>query len=73
MIPDEAVKAALSAWAVRGGLSPKGIVRNILEAAAPHLMAAAWDEGKDAVWTFMSNTDPRRDRPSNPYWKAPDA
>ena len=45
MIPDEAVEAALRAWAVRGGLSPKGIVRNILEAAAPHMLAAAWEEG----------------------------
>lgn len=27
----------------------------------------AWEEGKNAVWAFMSNTDPRRERPTNPY------
>jgi len=38
VIPDAALEAALREWAIRGGLSPEGIVRNILEAAAPHLM-----------------------------------
>ena len=41
--------------------------RAALEAAAPHMLAAAWEEGKNAVWTFMSNQDPLRERPANPY------
>ena len=76
MIPDGAVEAAHKAWREQAALEGSIFEYNLraaLEAAAPHLMAAAWDEGKDAVWTFMSNTDPRRDRPSNPYRKAPDA
>lgn len=28
---------------------------------------AAWEEGKDAVWSYLSNQDPRRERPTNPY------
>lgn len=44
MIPAEAVDAALRAWGIRGGLSPEGIVRNILEAAAPYLRAGALED-----------------------------
>jgi len=42
-----------------------------LESAAQHMLAATWDEGCNAVWTFMSNQDPRRERPSNPYRPQP--
>ena len=38
-----------------------------LEAAVPIIRAEAWDEGWLAVWTFMTSTDPRRERPTNPY------
>lgn len=63
-------------------LSPPDNLPGIHEALAAHQAAAlsaagfgpvadakrgAWDEGKDAVWAFMSNQDPRRERPTNPY------
>ena len=53
MIPDEAVEAAAKAFIEHGTLLPA------LEAAAPHLMAAAWDEcvASDTAWI-------------NPYRKA---
>ena len=41
--------------------------RAALEAAAPYMLAGAWEQGKNAVWSFMSNQDPLRERPSNPY------
>ncbi|MFS0715507.1 hypothetical protein ABC337_04825 [Arthrobacter sp. 1P04PC] len=38
MIPDEAVEAALSAWADRKAVFPRDVARHMLEAAAPHLI-----------------------------------
>lgn len=54
MIPDEAVEAALAA--IYPGKRVTGLARNvwlgnlktILEAAAPHLMAAAWADGHES-------------------------
>lgn len=37
------------------------------DSALREARAEAWDEGKNDVWTFMTNTDPRRERPTNPY------
>lgn len=37
--------------------------------ALDEIKAQAWEEGKNSVWEFMSNTDPRRERPRNPYLK----
>lgn len=49
MIPDDAVEAALAAQLSfknqRGMDNNANLMRHILEAAAPHLMAAAWQEG----------------------------
>lgn len=47
MIPDEAVEAAYDA-SLHLNITTSEIER-ILEAAAPHLMAGAWDEGWGAV------------------------
>lgn len=82
MISDEAVEAAakvLLRTSVNRFVEPrqqalelcKAEVRPVLEAAAPHMLAeaqtAAWESGKDAVWAFLSNQDPQRNRPANPY------
>lgn len=75
MISDEAVEAAAGASVDKFGLhsvaSRYETVRTILEAAAPHMLADAqanaWESGKDAVWAFLSNQDPQRNRPTNPY------
>jgi len=69
MIPDEAVEAALYAW----GFSAQNIderrelVTHILEAAAPHIMTQAWDEG----YTTGNAHNGRGD--ANPYRKPADA
>jgi hypothetical protein len=65
-IPDEAVEAAARALAERSRCPEEwqwylSEARTALEAAAPHLMAAAWDEAID--WT-------PEHRPANPYRKA---
>ena len=53
MIPDEAVEAAAKYLTEKfnwnGELVP-ATAREVLEAAAPHLMAAAWGEGYGAGW-----------------------
>ena len=80
MIPDEAVEAAARALDPQtmgsgGALAEKfkeetrKEVRRILEAAAPHLMAAAWEEGR-----LDGYADAQRgfDTAMNPY-EAPDA
>ena len=51
MIPDEAMDAALKAIGHLPTVtneSRRKTVQAILEAAAPHLMAAAWDQGAEA-------------------------
>lgn len=82
MIPDEAVEAA--AWALDpqtmgsgGALAEKfkeetrAEARRILEAAAPHLMAAAWDEGLEVGLVSAVRIDSAPD--TNPYRKPDDA
>jgi len=56
MIPDAAVEAALHALfpdasEVRGFTRDvqEPIIRTILEAAAPHMLMQAWDEGMEAT------------------------
>lgn len=57
MIPDEAVEAAVKAWDRHWGarygddaMDEMGEeVRIALEAAAPHMLAEAWDEGCEAM------------------------
>lgn len=66
MIPCEGVEAAMRAWGAKGE-DQRRIVHCILEAAAPHLMAQAWDDGEDAG---QSNNDAYKsgaDVKSNPY------
>lgn len=48
-IPDEAVKAAAEAYI--NATRPVGLaeIEAILEAAAPHMLAGAWDEGRESV------------------------
>lgn len=48
-ISDEAVEAAIGAYGgtVMAIMNERAMVRRILEAAAPHLMAQAWEEGFD--------------------------
>jgi hypothetical protein len=75
VIPAEAVKAAAKAIAEHEGYGWLSKPANVhqekalkaIEAAAPYMLASAWDEGKDAVWTFLGNQDPQRERPTNPY------
>ena len=59
-ISDEALEAAALAWC--GSTDLLGWQRRhickLLEAAAPHLMAAAWDEG----WYSDEGLE------ANPYW-----
>ena len=49
-VSDEAVRAGFLACYERdhvGGIG-RGDIRRILEAAAPHMMAGAWEEGAEA-------------------------
>jgi len=52
VIPDEAVEAAAAKLPAIWSSSPvyRDNLRAALEAAAPHLMAAAWGEGYGAGW-----------------------
>jgi hypothetical protein len=65
-IPDEAVEAAAQAlrdafdWGVTDFDKQ---ARAALEAAAPHMMAGAWDEGRETSGPY----------PVNPYKKSEDA
>ena len=72
MIPVEAVEAARDAMQQfaliedRDGLqSWDAYARLALEAAAPHMLAVAWDEGWDAFAGFDSR--PGGPYPANPY------
>lgn len=70
MIPDEAVEAAANIIRERDypDYTPDlDFARRVLRVAAPFIAAQAWDEGTGAVWSFMSNQDPNRERPANPY------
>lgn len=67
MIPDAAVEAAFeSLFAADAGMKEfkratwLPTINKILEAAAPHMLAAAWLEGR--------NSQPDRFA-ANPYWK----
>ena len=84
MIPDEAVEAGLAAHLSfknqRSMDNSANLIRRILEAAAPHLMAAAWDEGYlacvDDIFRDqeLGKTGHRlEDGQQNPYRKAPGA
>jgi len=82
VIPDEAVEAAAAKLPAIWSSSPvyRDNLRAALEAAAPHLMAAAWDEGylacvDDAFRDKeLGKTGQRlEDGQQNPYRKAPDA
>jgi hypothetical protein len=77
-IPDEAVEAAREA--VRAAMiefGPDGhtdgdeeITRAALEAAAPHMLAAAWREGHDAGRDYQGdgwNSDAHDPDDDNPY------
>lgn len=60
-ISDEAVEAAKKVAFERYGSKPDTTyLRTILEAAAPHMLADAWDEGTNAPrdyngWVVQSN------------------
>ena len=76
-ISDEALEAALNAFAPpRADRTPhirqqyEKKIRAALEAAAPHLMAAAWDEGIEAG---VDGSVPECDYARNPYRKPTDA
>lgn len=79
MIPDEAIEAAKEAWFSHtlkpGSLTLEDGMREILEAAAPHLMAAAWDEGSQSGyrWALIEGPwqEPEEVAPRNPYKEAP--
>ena len=67
VIPDAAVEAAVSAWMGRklqpGNWTQEDGMRAALEAAAPYLMAQAWDEGcADGGW----NDNPYRTAKRSP-------
>jgi hypothetical protein len=63
MIPEEAIEAAAKAF--RETHFMDDALMNALEAAAPHLMAAAWDEGYDAA----DYDAPHSVKTDNPYRK----
>lgn len=69
-VPNEAVEAAQSAMMIRDGERFDVIARAALEAAAPHMMEAAWDEGEAAG---QDNADSNRgyniQHKYNPYKK----
>ena len=55
VIPDEAVEAALAAWADRKVVFPRDVARHMLEAAAPHMMGECEAEAlEDAADAFPS-------------------
>jgi hypothetical protein len=74
-ISDEAVEAAAKYLGERffwnGPLLPE-VAREVLEAAAPHLMAAAWDEAMqdadDEGYLYAHQSDAMKAR--NPYRSA---
>lgn len=67
-IPNEAVEAA--SRAVPAGASiDQDDLRNILEAAAPVLMAQAWDEGRSAG--FRDAYVDEEEEEDNPYRRQP--
>jgi len=77
VIPDEAVEAAAKViarevWrtAHSRDVAPTELARLALQAAAPHLMVAAWDEGYEKGLVGAVRIDSTPDR--NPYRKAPD-
>jgi len=55
------IAAAKIAWARYGSRPDHTYLRAILEAAAPHLMAEAWDEGfwKGAEWVESAGENSR--------------
>jgi len=65
VIPDAAVEASAKAMALRDHAdlvawkAYMGDARAALEAAAPHLMAEAWDEGRRA-WDNYDDDNPYR-------------
>jgi len=62
MIPEAAVEAAYSAPGA-GSYVNKEYVRLMLEAAAPHMLAEAWDEGYQGCYgRYMYEPVP-----TNPY------
>ena len=63
MIPEAAVEAAVKELERSQdiGYSTWWTVQNVLEAAAPHMLAEAWDEG----FAIGNRHDGRRD--ANPY------
>jgi len=66
VIPDAAVEAALSViqdLPTVENRSRQRTVRAILDAATPHLMAKAWDEGYDEA----EHEPIYRHAPTNPY------
>lgn len=71
MISDEAVEAAAKAFIEHGTLL------EALEAAAPHMLAEAWDEGAESVeWCEIAipcgDCDQcRKPEPTNPYRSQP--
>jgi len=84
VIPDEAVEAAgdvlvyhqrqgikgcACGWAEPGRSFPEHQARIALEAAAPHLMAEAWDEGELAGYTNAGAEQWGYDQKFNPYRK----
>lgn len=66
MIPEAAVSAALKEWGV-GGEVPRNIVTMILEAAAPHMLAEAWDAGSRQGYREGADGDLILPPVSNPY------
>jgi hypothetical protein len=75
MIPKDAVRAAKKvAWDRYGSRPDDVYVRALLSAAAPHMLAAAWDAGQDAgahdqmaVDTSLANGTPEPAQATNPY------
>lgn len=63
-ITDEAIESAAAALERHVGINDVYAAREILEAAAQHLMATAWDEGWQAGLRFTAKeTNPYRTTP----------
>jgi hypothetical protein len=74
VIPDEAVEAAMDVMLDDGLVLKRSLIHDLVAAAAPHLMAAAWDEahfaaiGCDSTCCDYMHDAPRGDM--NPYRNA---
>lgn len=68
IIPIEAIEAARNELLQTNLGGFDALIRRALEAAAPHMMASAWEEGESAGWVnCYADMDPSLPAETNPY------